>query len=95
MAGFSSVKDSPSSYSVTSPSNVTKSMDPLRARLINWAELSVRRMSLNDGGTKRLELIFLRSSWNLKAASSKRGVKKVLTLGTRCFNFDLPGVPRV
>ena len=53
-----------------------------------WAEFNISRMSLNEGGTKRRELILRLSSWYTNAFAKSKGVKNTPTLGTRCFNFE-------
>lgn len=55
---------------------------------MTWAVLSMRRMSLNEGGTKRREEIARWRSCDLNASSSASGVKKVEMVGTSIFNFD-------
>ena len=63
ITGLSGVRDSPSSYSVTSPSKVTSSSLLLRTIDMAWAVFSTRRMSLKLGGTKRRELMQRFASW--------------------------------
>lgn len=55
ITSFSGSRLFPSSYKVTSPSKVARSKGPARARPIICAVLRIKRMSLNDGGTKRRE----------------------------------------
>lgn len=88
MTSLSGSRLFPSSYNVTSPSNVARSSGPANARPIIWAVLRMRRMSLKDGGTKRREDMKRWRSWYLKASARGRRVKKVPMLGTSNFSLD-------
>lgn len=78
----------PSSYRVTSPSNVARSNGPEAVNPMICAVFNISLTSLNDGGTKRLRDMNLLLSWNLNAAARGRRVKKVPILGTNSFNFE-------
>lgn len=80
-------------YRVTSPSNVARSNLPRDVTPMSCAVLRMRRMSLKEGGTNRLDEMKRFLSWYLNAASSGSLVKKVPILGTRSFSLDCPSVP--
>src|ERR1700744_1130598 len=84
----------PSSYSVTSPSKVTRSSGPpWRASVMACAVLRIRRTSLNEGATKRRREMNRRASWCTKASLRQSGVKKTPTEGTRSLSLDISCVP--
>lgn len=55
MTSFCGSRLFPSSYNVTSPSNVARSNGPDAVTPMICAVFKMRRISLNDGGTKRRE----------------------------------------
>jgi hypothetical protein len=60
---------------------------------MSWAVFRMSRMSLKDGGTKRLDEIERLLSWYLNELPRGRGVKKVPTVGTSNLSLDCPWSP--
>ncbi len=65
---------------------------PYVVHAIIWAELSIRRTSLNEGETKRRDEMYLLWSWTLNPASRGSRVKKGPTPGMSSWSFDGRGL---
>ena len=80
-------------HKVTSPSKVARSKFPAEVTPINCAVFKINRISLKEGGTKRLDEMNRFLSWYLNAAAKGSLVKNVPIVGTRSLSFEWPCVP--